>query len=229
MTGRAADGDPELTDAHSTHEQRIRVENGVAYGVIGANLHVWGDGVLLYLLENWHDAAGADPDWLRELPGRLLNARHEVAGFTGRAAELSQLHQWRRSDARFAVRWLYGPSGTGKTCLAAKFASESAAGNWKVIAATQGTGKVLPVPDSRDLRPGAAEGVLLIIDQADEWPRSSLAWLLSNKLFRRPDGRTRTRILMISRVLDDWPEIRHKLVSEQPVTSSQPLEPQGSS
>jgi hypothetical protein len=186
---------------------------------------VCGDGVPLYVLENWHDASTADPDWLRELPGRLLNARHEVAGFTGRAAELSQLHQWRGSDAGFAVRWLYGASGAGKTCLAAKFASQSAACNWRVIAAALGPGKALSAPDSQDVRLSAADGVLLIIDNADQWPRSSLAWLLSNKLFRRPDGRTRTRILMISRTLEDWPEVRHKLISEQPVTSSQALEP----
>jgi hypothetical protein len=226
MTGPAAGGDPELTDAQNTYEQRIRVENGAAYGVIGANLHVWGDDVLLYVLENWHDASDADPGWLRELPGRLLNARHEVAGFTGRAAELSRLNQWRRGDARFAVRWLYGSPGAGKTRLAAKFASESAADNWKVVVATLGPGTVLPVLDSQDLRLGTADGVLLVIDDASRWPASHLALLLSNKLFRRqPDGDIRTRILMIGTTADDWPGIRHKLSGEQAATSSQLLVP----
>jgi tetratricopeptide (TPR) repeat protein len=211
-------------DGEAVFRQEIRAESGVAYGVIGADLHVWGDGVPLYLLENWHAAPGADPQWLRELPSRLLNARHEVVDFTGRADELSQLHQWRRGDAGFAVRWLYGPGGSGKSRLAAKFASESADDNWKVITATLGPGTVLPVLDSQDLRPGKADGVLLIVDYADHWPASYLALLLSNRLFRRRPDR-RTRILMVARTADDWPGIRHKLSGEQPATSSQLLEP----
>jgi hypothetical protein len=209
----------------TSYNQKIGVESGVAYGVIGADLHVWGDGVLLYLLENWHDVPGADRDWLSELPGRLLKARDEVDGLAGRASELSQLHQWRRSNARLAVRWLYGPAGAGKTRLAAKFATESTADNWKVVVATLWPSKVLPVLDSQDVGLGTADGVLLIIDNADHWPKSSLARLLSNKLFRRPDGGKRTRILMIGRTLDDWPEVRYKLISGQPAISSQGLEP----
>jgi hypothetical protein len=226
MTGPAADGDPELTDAQNTHEQRIRVESGVAYGVLGADLHVWGQGVLLYLLETWHDTPSADPEWLRRLPGRLLTARDGVTGFTGNAAELNQLHQWRGSAARLAVRWLCGPAEADQTGLAAKFASESAADNWKVVLATLGPGTVLPAMDPQDLGLGAAGGVLLVIDDADRWPWNSLALLLSNKLFRRPASSTRTRILMIGRTLDPWPGIQHKLISSgQPATSSQRLKP----
>ena len=130
MTGSSADGDPEQTDAHDTHEQRIRVESGVAYGVLGADLHVWGQGVLLYLLETWRNTPSTDPESLRRLPGRLLNAR---AGVIGSAAELDQLHQWRGSAPRLAVRWLYGPAEANQTGLAAKFADEAAADNWKVV------------------------------------------------------------------------------------------------
>jgi hypothetical protein len=197
----------------------------VAYGVVGADLHVWGEDVLLYLLENWHDAPTADPDWLRALPGRLLNARHEGVGFTGRDTGLRQLRLWRRSDARLAVRWLHGPAGAGRTRLATKFASESAADNWKVVVATLGPGKALPVLDRQDLGIGTADGVLLLIDCADRWPWSSLALLLSNKLFRRPDGATMTRVLMIGSTLSDWPEIRHQLISGQPDLSAQQLGP----
>jgi hypothetical protein len=57
MTGPPADSDPELTDAQSTHEQRIHAENRAARGAIGADLHLWGDDVLLHVLENWHDAS----------------------------------------------------------------------------------------------------------------------------------------------------------------------------
>jgi hypothetical protein len=201
MTGPAAGGDPELTDAQNTYEQRIRVENGAAYGVIGAELHVWGDGTPLYLLENWRNQATAP---------------------TGRTTDLRKLHQWRCDNASFAVRWLYGPRGTGKTRLAATFASESCAGNWKVIVAAPWPGIV---PEGQDLCLGEADGVLLIVDRADRWPASNLALLLTNTLFRRrPDGRTRTRILLIGTTTDDWPSLRHKLSGGQPATSSQRLE-----
>jgi hypothetical protein len=201
MMGPAADGDPELTDAQNTLEQRIRVENGAAYGVISADLHVWGDGTPLYLLENWRNQATAP---------------------TRRTSDLSKLHQWRRDDVSFAVRWLYGPQGTGKTRLAATFASESSVDNWKVIVAAPGPGTV---PEGQDLRLGEADGVLLIVDRADRWPASYLALLLTNALFRRrPGGRRRTRVLLIGTTADDWPRLRHKLSGGQPATSSQRLE-----
>jgi hypothetical protein len=226
MTGPAAGHDPELPDVQNTYEQRIRIESGVAYGVLGADLHVWGQGVLLYLLENWRNTPSADPEWLRMLPGRLLNARDGVAGFTGSAAELNKLHQWRGSAPRLAVRWLYGPAEADQTGLAAKFAGESAADNWKVMVAILGPGTTLPALDTQDLGLGTEDGVLLVIDDADQWPWNSLALLLSNKLFRRPASGTRTRILMIGRTLDPWPGIQHKLISSgQPATSSQQLKP----
>jgi tetratricopeptide (TPR) repeat protein len=204
------------------YRQDIRVENGVGYGVIGADMHVFGDGVPLYLLENWHDAPEADPAWLRELPSRLLNARFEVVNFTGRGSELGQLHEWRRGGPRLAVRWLYGPAGVGKTRLAARFASQSVADHWKVVIATLGPGVLLPVLDSQNLRPDGTDGLLLIVDYADRWPATHLAMLLSNRLFRHRS--VRTRILMVARTADDWPAIRHKLISEQPALSSQRLE-----
>jgi tetratricopeptide (TPR) repeat protein len=186
-------------------------------------MHVFGDGVPLYLLENWHNAPEPDPAWLRELPSRLLNARFEVVDFTGRGAELRDLHEWRRGRPRLAVRWLYGPAGAGKTRLAAKFATESAADNWKVIVATPGPGVLLPVLDSQDLRPDGRDGLLLIVDYADRWPATHLVMLLSNRLFRHRG--VKTRILMLARTADDWPAIRHKLISEEPTVSSQKLEP----
>jgi hypothetical protein len=194
-----------MTDpAHNSHEQGIHVENGIAYGVVGADLHVWGDGTPpLFVLENWRDQ-GAAP--------------------TGRTADLDKLHRWRDNDASFAVRWLYGPQGTGKTRLAATFASESSASNWKVIVAAAGPGMA---PEGQDLSLGKADGVLLIVDRADSWPASSLALLLTNALFRRrPDRRTRTRVLLIGTTADDWPALRYKLSADQPALSSQRLDTQ---
>jgi hypothetical protein len=223
MTGPAAGGDPR-------YRQDTHVESGVAFGVIDADLHVWGGSAPLFLLEAWRETPDADPARLRELPGRLLNVRDEAVEFTGRAAELSQLRQWRQGDTRYAARWLYGPAGTGKTRLAAKFASESAADNWKVVTATLGTGTALPTPDSTELKVGTADGVLLIVDDASRWPGSCLARLLSDKLFRRrPDGGVRMRILMTGASADAWPGIRNQLSGEQAATSSQRLAPRARS
>jgi tetratricopeptide (TPR) repeat protein len=204
------------------YRQDIRVDSGVGYGVIGADMHVFGDGVPLYLLENWSGPPEADPAWLRELPSRLLNARFEVVDFTGRGSELGQLHEWRRGGPRLAVRWLHGPAGAGKTRLAAKFASESLADSWKVVTATLGPGVLLPVLDSQDLRPDSADGLLLIVDYADRWPATALVTLLSNRLLRHRS--VRTRILMVARAADDWPAIQRELTGERPAFSSRLLE-----
>jgi hypothetical protein len=190
--------------AQDPYEQRIHVENGIAYGVAGADLHVWGDGrPPLFVLENWRDQAAAS---------------------TGRTADLDKLHQWRDDDASLAMRWLHGPQGSGKTRLAATFASESSASNWKVLVAASWPGTA---PEGQDLRLGKADGVLLIVDCADRWPASSLALLLTNALFRRrPDRRTRARVLLIGTAADDWPGLRHKLSPDQPALSSQRLDAQ---
>lgn len=55
--------------------QRVTSTAGFAYGVIGADIHVFGDGSPVYLLQSWKAAAAPDPRWLRELPSRMLNAR----------------------------------------------------------------------------------------------------------------------------------------------------------
>lgn len=91
-------------------EQRITVVAGYGYGVIGADLHVFGDGLPLYLLENYRPAGREDPDRLAELPSRMLDARFAVVAFTGRAGELRQLEQWRDGRPRLALRW--PPSST---------------------------------------------------------------------------------------------------------------------
>lgn len=87
-------------------EQRIRVESGFAYGVIGADIHVFGDGVPVYLLENWPGIPDVDSEFLTELPSRMLNSRFAVVQFIGREAELRGLNAWRGS--RLASGKLFG-------------------------------------------------------------------------------------------------------------------------
>ncbi|MEU0116984.1 tetratricopeptide repeat protein [Streptomyces bobili] len=198
------------------------MESGFGYGVIGADLHVFGDGLPLYVLENWRVPPAADPAWLWELPSRMLNAKHAVVHFTGRANELAELHQWRQSGPRLAARWLYGAGGQGKTRLAAQFAKESDAAGWKVVTAIHGPGTVLPPPGSQDMRLSDAIGLLIIIDYADRWPLTHLTWLFSNRLLRRG---VPTRVLLLARTPDSWPAVRASLANHHAGTSSQLLEP----
>lgn len=210
-------GEPEV-------EQRVSVASGVGYGAIGADLHIYADGVPLYLLAEHAPAARAGDAWLRELPSRMLNARLRVVGFTLRRDEVASLHQWRRSDDPLAVRWLHGPGGQGKTRLANQFADEAAIIGWKVIHAVHGPGTVLPLErPQQDLRLGEASGILLIVDYADRWPLTDLMWLLANRFLRQG---VPARVLLIARSTDGWPGVR-ALLSEDVVASDLQLLPLG--
>src|SRR5580658_5147258 len=104
------------------YTQNVTSVNGFAYGVIGADIHVFENGLPLYLLANWPGDLTSDRRWLRELPSRMLNASRAVVPFTGRHAEMAQLRRWRDDDRMLAVQWLHGPGGQGKTRLAAQLA-----------------------------------------------------------------------------------------------------------
>lgn len=218
----AADDGPEPAIARTTVQNVIAV-NGFAYGVVGADVHVFGSGLPLYLLANWPARLAADPGWLRELPSRMLNARREVVPFTGRDGDLARLRAWRDSGPRLAVRWLYGAGGQGKTRLAGELAAESADAGWKVIAAYHGPDADRPEPGSQDLRTDGAAGLLLIVDYADRWLLTNLTWLLKNALLHQAD--VQARVLMVARTSDAWPAVRGILDTYQAGTSSHQLEP----
>lgn len=152
-------GGPGLPGEPPQIVQEVTAVNGFAYGVIGADIHVFDNGLPLYLLANWRRTTRAgDSDWLRELPSRMLNARRAVVTFTGRDDELTDLRHWRDDRLRLAVRWLHAPGGQGKTRLPAQFASESAAAGWKVIAAFHGPDADQPEPGSQDMSLDGAAG-----------------------------------------------------------------------
>ncbi|MFG1954433.1 tetratricopeptide repeat protein [Micromonospora sp. NPDC048830] len=213
--------EPEEAAPQPRWSQRVSAVGGYAYGVIGADLHVFGDGSPLYLLENWGDAATPDADWLRELPSRMLNARHAVVPFTGRDDELVALRRWRDDRPRLAVRWLYGPGGQGKTRLAAQLAVESQRAGWRVVQAVHGLGTVLPSPSSQDLTVDGRVGVLLVVDYADRWPPTHLTWLFSNALLHQPG--VPTRILLLARSDTGWPAVRAALANHMASTTSHHL------
>lgn len=201
--------------------QTVTAVGGFAYGVIGADIHVMGDGSPLYILENWHNVDTPDSAWLREMPSRMLNAQFHLTEFVGRFNELAELERWRDSASRFAVRWLHGVGGIGKTRLASKFAIDSIKVGWKVVTATSGFGIPLPPPGSQDLRLGGSKGLLLIVDYADRWRFSSLTWLLSNALLHQRG--VPTRVLFLARSADSWPAISGSLANLQASTSVQNL------
>jgi tetratricopeptide (TPR) repeat protein len=207
--------------------QNVVAVNGFAYGAIGADIHVFQNGLPLYLLANWRPEPAASAHWLRELPSRMLSARRQVVPFTGRASELAELLEWRDGNPRLAVRWLYGPGGQGKSRLAAELARQSVAAGWKVIAAFHGPDADQPEPGSQDMRLNGAVGLLLLIDYADRWLVSNLTWLFKNRMLHQPG--VPTRVLMLARTADAWPAIRGMLDIYQPATSSlvlPPLSPQ---
>jgi tetratricopeptide (TPR) repeat protein len=201
--------------------QNVTAVGGFAYGAVGADVHVFGNGLPLYLLANWHTPADADPEWLRELPSRMLNARRAVVPFTGREDELAQLRRWRDDGPRLAARWLHGPGGAGKTRLAAELAAESAAAGWRVIAAFHGPDADPIEPGSQDLSLADRAGVLVIVDYADRWLITNLTWLLKNALLHRAG--VPTRVLLVARTADGWPAVRAILDTHQAGTSSRLL------
>ncbi|MEU7382132.1 MULTISPECIES: tetratricopeptide repeat protein [unclassified Streptomyces] len=212
--GRSGEPQPHI-------EQRVTATAGFAYGTIGADIHVFGDGTPVYLLARWRPSPEADAEWLSELPSRMLNARFSVVPFTGRKAELAVLRQWRDNGPRLAVRWLHAPGGQGKTRLAARFVRESAEAGWQAVTAVHGPGAVQPPPGSQDLRTGDDQGLVLLVDYADRWPLTHLTWLLSNALLHRPG--VRTRVLLLARTAESWPAVRGALANHQAGTSIQQL------
>ena len=203
--------------------QRVTVENGFGYGVVGADLHVFADRGPVYLLQEYRLDPEPDSARLLAQPSRMLNARYAVVGFTGRDPELAELASWRDArESRLSARWLHAPGGQGKTRLADAFAHHSAGEKWKIITATHGPGSVLPPPGSQDLRLHTSRGVLLIIDYADRWPASHLAWLFSNALLHQ---HLPARLLLIARAANAWPAVRAGLEAHQASTSDQVLAP----
>lgn len=189
--------------------QNVTAVAGSAYGVIGADLHVFGDGTPLYLFEEHHSPEALDRAWLRELPSRMLNARTGVVAFTGRDRERDELRAWRESEPRLAVRWLHAPGGQGKTRLADHVAALATADGWKAVMAVPDVGTAGPLPGSQDLRLDGCRGVLLIVDYADRWPLSALIWLLRNSLIHQY-GKP-ARVLLLARGTAAWPALRATL------------------
>ncbi|MFJ7785499.1 hypothetical protein ACIQY8_22905 [Streptomyces albidoflavus] len=207
----------------SAQHQTVQAVDGFAYGTVDADIHVFGNGVPLYVLQLWRPEPDPDPSWLLALPSRMLNSRYAVVEFTGREKELDDLRNWRDHGPRLSVQWLHAPGGQGKSRLAARFAEESAADGWTVATAARGPGVAHPPPGSQDLRTGPRAGVLLVVDYADRWPAAHLTWLLSNSFLHRPTDQA--RVLLLARSRDAWPAVRAALSNLHADTSTRTLPP----
>lgn len=204
-------------------QQTVHAVSGFAYGCIGADIHVFGDGVPLYVLQQWRPEGRPDPSWLLDLPSRMLNSRFAVVDFSGRDKELADLRRWRDHGPRLSVQWLHAPGGQGKSRLASQFAKESEAAGWTVAAAARGPGVAHSPPGSQDLRTDTSAGVLLVVDYADRWPVAHLTWLLSNVLLHRATDHA--RVLLLARSRDPWPAVRASIADLQADASTRALPP----
>ncbi|MGF0319233.1 hypothetical protein [Nocardia fluminea] len=205
-----------------TAVQNVTATAGFAYGTIGADIHVFGDGRPVYVLKNYQEEQPASTSWLRALPSRMLNARFAVVDFNGRSNELAELHGWCQMTHRLSAKWLYGPGGHGKTRLAYRFIGEVMSQGWKVVVATPGQGTIVPPPGSQDMRTNDARGILLLVDYADRWPKSHLEWLFSNALFHR---NIPTRLLLLARTNSPWRALSSTLEEHMAETAPFELQP----
>jgi len=205
-----------------SYEQTLLAEGGgFVYGTINADVHVFADRGPIYMLENYRTVRKPSSEWLIAQPSRALRADYAVVDFSGRDKELATLSNWRDSSAaRLAALWLHGPGGQGKSRLAREFIEQSVHEGWKAVTATHSAGSVVAPPGSQDLRVGDAPGVLLVVDYADRWPVSHLAWLFSNALLHQL---TPARILLLARSSHIWPAVRAALTRHEAGLADLPL------
>jgi tetratricopeptide (TPR) repeat protein len=188
--------------------QRVVAVSGFAYGAVGADIHVFGDGSPVYLLRRRVRPGARDSKWLRAQPSRMLDFRAETVEFTGRETELDLLRSWMNSSPAFSVRWLHGAGGQGKSRLAARLADEFGESGLLVVDAVHAADTYPPAEGSQDLRIGDRPGLLVVVDYADRWPVADLAWLFHNRIMRQ---QIPVRVLLLARSVEPWPPVRAKL------------------
>jgi hypothetical protein len=184
--------------------QRIQVNNGVGYGVIGGDIHVFGEHGIVYLLS----AQPSDPG-----PG--------AEAYTGAEAELDDLRVWRSGGSRLAVRWLHASRRQLAADLAATFGTDSAGAGWQVLHVLHDPERFGAAQDHPPFRPtGDCAGILFLAAGVDQWPHSHVTWLLSNRLLSQA---IRARVLLTAASDTRWSAIRGSLANFQAATSSQRL------
>lgn len=134
-------------------------------------------------------------------PSRLLAASHEVVPFTGRTDELADLSAWRDGAGRWSARLLHGVGGQGKSRLAGRFATVTAASGWEVVNVRHGSTLGPPAVPAGKGGNDADGDVLVVIDYAERWPTTDLLDVLRDRLLTH---RGRTRLLLLARPAGLW-------------------------
>ena len=184
--------------------QRIQVSNGVGYGVIGGDAHVFGAHSVVYLLSE----QPADPG-----PGAEADRDSN--------AELNDLRAWRSGSPRLAVRWLHASRTRAAADLAAAFVTDSTGAGWQVLHALHDPERLRATRDHPPFFPTAdSAGILVLATAVDQWPPSHVAWLLSDRILFQA---SRARVLLTADSDTRWPAIRASLANAQASTSSQRL------
>lgn len=182
--------------------QRIQINNGVGYGVIGGDMHVFGEHGIVYLLSA--QPVGPGPE-----------------AYPGAEAELDDLRAWRSGGSRLAVRWLHASRPQLAADLAATFGTDSAGAGWQVLLALHDPERFGAAQDHLPFRPTAdSAGILVLAADVDQWPHGHVTWLLSNRLLFQA---IRARVLMTAGSDTRWSAIRGSLANLQAATSSQRL------
>ena len=123
----------------------------------------------------------------------LLDPLRQVVGFAGRAGEVDQLEAWCLDARQAGLRVITGPSGVGKTRLAAELGRRMATLGWSVdwLAGAGG------VPENP--RATSAAGRLIVADDADS--RGDLAPLVEAAAAGHLG---RVRLLLIAQSREPW-------------------------
>jgi tetratricopeptide (TPR) repeat protein len=174
-----------------------------------------------FRVEAWPTAAPLEVVGWRRQPSRLLAAAHEVVPFGFRDTELAELAAWRDRIEWLAARLAYGPGGQGKTRLAARFATDSAAAGWTVARARHCSDRatVAAVPVDQV---GQAQGLLVVVDYAERWPAGDLLDLFAHPLLRQG---VPTKVLLLARPAGWWRALRHRLGQLGVIADDIPLSP----
>jgi hypothetical protein len=131
-------------------------------------------------------------------PAALLNARHEIVRFHGRADVLEELRGWCEADGVAAARLIYGPGGMGKTRLLIELCRQMREKEWRAGFVPKRLDPARFAELVASERP-----TLVVIDYAESRP--SLRELLAPVLRRRnAGGGGRMRVVLLSRTNGDW-------------------------
>jgi hypothetical protein len=180
--------------------QHVEVSAGTAYGVIHGDIHVFGDGGVIYLLARQPASRSAPVDV--------------------DSAALEDLRAWRSGRPRLAVRWLHA-GHLAATGLASLLAADSAGAGWLVVHAVhEPVSPQEPLDHEPPKTARDSAGTLLVAVDADHWPPSHIAWLFNNRILFQD---TPARILLTGASEACWPGIRGRLANVQATTSLQRL------